>query len=170
MSLAADLVFYLVTGLWLMLPAYLANMLAVVVGGGRPIDGGRNWRDGRRIMGYDNFEAVHWGQTRAIFLIAYAMGFGALAGDAIESFFKRRTGRERGQPWVPFDQLDFVVGSLLFGFVVALLLEPTSLLIDAFTAQVFRWPRVAIIIVVTPLLHFAVNVIGYWLKLKKEPW
>ena len=36
---------------WLMLPAYLGNTIASIVGGGSPIDNGRNWNDGRRILG-----------------------------------------------------------------------------------------------------------------------
>ncbi|MFB6219607.1 MAG: CDP-archaeol synthase, partial [Halobacteriaceae archaeon] len=36
--------------LWAMLPAYVPNNAAVLVGGGRPIDGGRTWR-GRRLLG-----------------------------------------------------------------------------------------------------------------------
>src|SRR5665647_3184936 len=34
-----------------MLPAYLPNSFAAVFGGGKPIDGGRTLKDGRRIIG-----------------------------------------------------------------------------------------------------------------------
>ena len=37
--------------LWLILPAYVANASAVLVGGGTPVDFGKNWRDGKRILG-----------------------------------------------------------------------------------------------------------------------
>ncbi|MGY5852535.1 MAG: CDP-2,3-bis-(O-geranylgeranyl)-sn-glycerol synthase [Candidatus Thorarchaeota archaeon] len=37
--------------LWLGLPAWIANSTPVLLGGGAPIDGGRNFRDGRRILG-----------------------------------------------------------------------------------------------------------------------
>ena len=37
--------------LWLILPAYIANASAVLVGGGTPIDFEKNWRDGKRILG-----------------------------------------------------------------------------------------------------------------------
>jgi len=36
---------------WLILPAYIANASAVLVGGGTPIDFGKNWKDGKRILG-----------------------------------------------------------------------------------------------------------------------
>ncbi len=41
----------IVKALWLMLPAYLPNSFAAVFGGGKPIDGGRTLKDGRRILG-----------------------------------------------------------------------------------------------------------------------
>ena len=37
--------------LWLILPAYVANASAVLVGGGTPVDSGKNWKDGKRILG-----------------------------------------------------------------------------------------------------------------------
>jgi CDP-2,3-bis-(O-geranylgeranyl)-sn-glycerol synthase len=40
-------------------------------------------------------------------------GSGALGGDAIKSLWKRRRGIAPGGRWVPFDQLDFQIGSLL---------------------------------------------------------
>jgi CDP-2,3-bis-(O-geranylgeranyl)-sn-glycerol synthase len=39
-------------------------------------------------------------------------GLGAMAGDAVKSFFKRRLGIQPGRPWIPFDQLDFPLGAL----------------------------------------------------------
>jgi CDP-2,3-bis-(O-geranylgeranyl)-sn-glycerol synthase len=40
-------------------------------------------------------------------------GFGALAGDAIESFFKRQRGTPPGQGWFPFDQTDYIIGGAI---------------------------------------------------------
>src|SRR5881397_738345 len=37
--------------LWFFLPAFVANPMAVVFGGGRPIDLGRTLRDGERLFG-----------------------------------------------------------------------------------------------------------------------
>ncbi len=39
------------------------------------------------------------------------LGMGALAGDAVKSFFKRQIGAKPGNMWPPFDQIDFVVGA-----------------------------------------------------------
>lgn len=102
----------------------------------------------------------------AVALFGAVMGFMALAGDAVKSYFKRRTGRDRGKPWVPFDQLDFVVFGLL-GMALA-----SSLLADGWVAAALLddWVVLVTLIVLTPLLHYLVNVLGYVLKLKEVPW
>jgi CDP-diglyceride synthetase len=41
----------IIQALWLVLPAYIANASALLVGGGKPIDFGKNWKDGKRILG-----------------------------------------------------------------------------------------------------------------------
>ena len=40
-------------------------------------------------------------------------GFAALLGDSVKSFFKRRFSIPSGSRWIPFDQIDFVVGATL---------------------------------------------------------
>jgi CDP-2,3-bis-(O-geranylgeranyl)-sn-glycerol synthase len=53
------------------------------------------------------------------------MGFGAIAGDSIKSFFKRQLGIPSGSSWLVFDQLDFFFGSsLLLSMVQPLPLLP----------------------------------------------
>ncbi|MFW9878488.1 MAG: CDP-archaeol synthase [Candidatus Thorarchaeota archaeon] len=47
----ADWVSLLIFSLLLIVPAYLSNASMVITGGGRPIDGGKLFRDGRRILG-----------------------------------------------------------------------------------------------------------------------
>ena len=37
--------------IWIMMPAYLANTVAVLTGGKYPIDQGKNYNDGNRILG-----------------------------------------------------------------------------------------------------------------------
>ncbi len=37
--------------MWLMLPAYIANPTAALFGGGMPIDFGKKYHDGQRILG-----------------------------------------------------------------------------------------------------------------------
>lgn len=47
----SDWIAILLFSLLFIFPAYISNAGMVLVGGGKPIDGGRNWRDGRRIFG-----------------------------------------------------------------------------------------------------------------------
>lgn len=179
--------------IWLMAPAYVANMGAVVVGGGAPIDGGRRWRDGRDILGPGKtwrglllapllaclVAALGWwadprtawavivpfGPWPEALAYAYAMGFGALVGDSAKSFFKRRRGVARGEMWLGPDQLDFVFGGLLFAWLAGWALYGPAWFPDTYTL-----PILLVVVVLTPGLHLAVNVIGYKLKLKKVPY
>lgn len=92
--------------------------------------------------------------SKKLFFIGFALSFGALLGDIIKSFFKRRLGIASGKLWFPFDQLDFVIGSLLF---VQISYIPPLL-------------HLSIIVLITPMLHFLTNVIAYFLGLKKVWW
>ena len=85
-------------------------------------------------------------------LLGFLLGFGAIFGDLVESYYKRKAGIKPGEKWIPFDQLDFVVGGLLFGFIVYVPGAEVML----------------VLMVLTPLLHIATNHIGYWLGLSKS--
>ncbi|MHB8632816.1 MAG: CDP-2,3-bis-(O-geranylgeranyl)-sn-glycerol synthase [Thermoplasmatota archaeon] len=125
--------------------------------------------------------APHWGwlagwdfgaqgclscHAAAIFLFGAMVGAFALAGDAVKSYFKRRRGREGGAPWVPFDQLDFVVFGVVGMFVASPLLAH-GWVWHAFTDD---WLVPVTLLVLTPFLHLAVNGLGFLLRLKKVPW
>ncbi|MFX1568709.1 MAG: CDP-2,3-bis-(O-geranylgeranyl)-sn-glycerol synthase [Promethearchaeota archaeon] len=47
----ADWIALLIFSLLFIVPAYISNASMVITGGGKPIDGGRTFRDGRRILG-----------------------------------------------------------------------------------------------------------------------
>ena len=49
-------------------------------------------------------------------IYGFLAGFGALMGDAIKSFFKRRTNIKPGNTWFPFDQIDYIIGGIIFLF------------------------------------------------------
>jgi CDP-2,3-bis-(O-geranylgeranyl)-sn-glycerol synthase len=171
--------------LWAMLPAYVPNNAAVLAGGGRPIDAGRELGgsrllgDGKTWRGTAVGTAVGVGLALLLNVVtpsveaalgvalptfplqaAFGLALGAMLGDIAASFIKRRSGRERGASFPGLDQLDFVVGALL----LALLLAP------AWTLETFTLPRVAVVMVVTPLLHVVTNVIAYAIGVKNEPW
>ncbi|MFQ5976938.1 MAG: CDP-2,3-bis-(O-geranylgeranyl)-sn-glycerol synthase [Candidatus Heimdallarchaeota archaeon] len=174
------------------IPAYFGNMAPVFVGGGPPMDGGRVWKDGRRILGsgktwrgffggiavaavagmfislagfYDeNFaeEALLYGLlkspamlepvTLGVFL-GFLQGLGALVGDAIGSFIKRRRNIERGGPLWGLDQLGFVILAMTFAY------------------PFYAWPlEYVLLIPVTFFVHLGANATGYILGLKDVPW
>ena len=167
---------------WLMLPAYIANPTAVVFGGGTPIDLGKKWKDGHRIFGDGKtFRGLVGGTACGVvigfiqiqvtslsflgiftFVSIITLSFGALLGDMIKSFFKRRLGYERGAKFPLVDQLDFVAGAWLLTYAF----DPLWFQ-DNFIA--YPWIMVTVILF-TPLLHRLTNIIGYYAKLKKEPW
>ena len=83
-------------------------------------------------------------------LIGFLLGFGALLGDALGSFLKRRIGIGRGQPAPILDQLDFlIVALILVSFVVKL-----------------DWLFIILAIVLTLIIHLLANTIAYLLGLK----
>ena len=170
--------------IWAMLPAYIPNNVAVLAGGGRPIDGGRTLDDGKRILGDGKtWRGTAFGTAAGVavalllnqlhpflsgvvvadpFPIAAAvsLAFGAMLGDILASFVKRRTGRQRGAAFPGVDQLDFVVVSLTVTLIAA-----TGWFLDTFTL-----PVIVAVLVLTPLLHVTTNAAAYALGLKDEPW
>ena len=173
------------TAIWSMLPAYVPNNVAVVVGGGAPLDGGRTvggtrllgngktWRGtvggiaaGALLASGLNLVAVPAGSAIGVRLPTFpsaamvSLPAGAMAGDIAGSFIKRRTGRRRGAPFPVLDQLDFVVGAL----------GVTGLVVTGWFLSTFTVPVVTAIVLLTPLLHIGTNVVGYLLGLKDEPW
>ena len=149
-------------------PAYVANAAATLskfFQSTHPIDAGKNFTDGRRILGDGKtWEGLMIG-TLTGFVLGYPvlyffglgtmidallLSFGALFGDLVGSFVKRRVGLKRGEEAPLLDQLDFVFG--------AFLLDPPI-------------PSWAItIIFLTPILHRLANITAYLLGVKDEPW
>ncbi len=161
--------------LYFFLPAYVANTCACLFGGGRPVDMGKTFVDGRRILGdgvtvrgsfmgilsgvvtgfiIGHIENLESSQMQGKIVLAFLLSFGAIAGDAAGSFIKRRLGLKRGAHAPLLDQLNFVVGGLIFA----------SLVVD------IDLETVVVLLVLTPIGHKMVNVTGYQLKLKDVPW
>lgn len=162
--------------LLLLAPMYVANSSALIFGGKTPLDRRLRWSDGRRILGdgktlRGTVLGTLWGILATCVLIAFVpqwvglfsanyLGYGilvsvgAIGGDLVGSFFKRRLGLARGESAIGLDQLDFVAGALLLGSLV--FFPPLDLLV--------------IMLLVTPFVHFLANHLAYWLKLKTVPW
>lgn len=148
-----------------------------------PIDGGQTWRGKRLLGSHKTWRGLvsgmlvstlvlwlqqvcvaHFGWAAAISdIVDYAhlpvlvlgplMGFGTLAGDAIESFFKRQRGVEAGGSWPPFDQLDFIVGATLVTLPFVIL--PAS--------------QYVLIAIIWFYLHLLGSFVGWKLGLKERP-
>jgi CDP-2,3-bis-(O-geranylgeranyl)-sn-glycerol synthase len=177
-----NLLFELILGFWIIIPAYAANGFAPLARGRRRIDFGKKF-GGRDILGPGKtweglalalvvgtlFGALELYLYSTLNPIALEAGFslqkisllsvffvalGAMSGDMIGSLFKRRLGMERGESAPLLDQLDF----LLVAFLFASFFVPVSL------------PSVIIFMFITPLVHYLSSFIGYKLGLKEVPW
>lgn len=51
-------------------------------------------------------------------LIGALMGGGALLGDLLESFVKRRLNKPSGKPWFPWDQIDWIIGAIVVSSII----------------------------------------------------
>jgi CDP-2,3-bis-(O-geranylgeranyl)-sn-glycerol synthase len=173
----------LLSALWIMLPAYIPNSAAALLGGGIPIDGGRMHRDGRRLLGdgktWRGFilgistgivigllqiwirQAAGWEVLPVLTVLAVILlATGALLGDLVKSYFKRRRGMERGASWPVADQYDLVAGA----FALVLIFDYPWFI------STITLPILVIILIITPILHKTVNVIGYLIRVKEVPW
>lgn len=84
------------------------------------------------------------------FIMGFLLGFGALAGDLIESFIKRRFNKNPGQPFIPFDQIDWIIGANIF-----------LLLYIEINLKIFITSIIAL-----GIIHPITNIIAYNLKIK----
>ena len=144
-----------------------------------PVDFGRSWR-GKRIFGdhktwrgilfgtlagllffwlqqfLDRFGFFHnlslFDYPRTSWFVGLLLASGAVWGDVVKSFFKRRVNIEPGRPWIPFDQVDYTVGAL---FLTSLVYFP-------------GWAVVTFIVVFGFILHILFNLIGYVLRLQRN--
>ena len=87
-------------------------------------------------------------------VFGFLAGLGAMVGDLIKSFFKRRIGIASGKCWPVADQLDFILGFILFTYW---LVYPS-------------WAIIGLACLLTLILHPLTNIIGYLLKIKKVWW
>ena len=185
--------------LWFFLPAFVANPSAVLWGRGTPMDFGRTLRDGERLLGdgktwrgliggtlsgallglllflpfafLDPSSSWSFGQPASdagaaavlAFVASAVLAFGALLGDVVGAFLKRRMHKPRGAKAPGLDQYDFVVGGLLLSLLVAGWSVPRFFSGDG-------WYGLLAIILITPALHRGVNILGYRLGKKHEPW
>ena len=158
------------------LPLYVANSSAMLFGGKTPIDGNKNWNDNRPIFG----KGKTWKGTGMGILIGtftglllnyffptlttivsseyvaytFLLSTGGLVGDIAGSFIKRRMNIARGDSAQILDQLDFVVGGVVFSIAIS---KPD-------------WTGLILLVMITPFMHLAFNRLAYMLGIKNVPW
>ena len=109
----------------------------------------------RYLYQFDSFRAASLiDYSSATIWIGVLLGFGAIFGDAVESFFKRRMDIGSGKPWIPFDQTDFTIGALLFASII----------------YFPGWAEAVVIVVLSAVGHILINRIGYLLKIRDAKW
>jgi len=149
--------------LYYVLPAYFANSVPTIFGGGSQIDLGRNFTDGRPLFGPHKtirgfvsglIVGVIIGFLQGTIVVGFLLSVGALFGDLVGAFAKRRLNISSGYPFPVFDQLGFVAGALIF----------SSLLLP------LGWPKIFFVLFFTPIIHVTTNVFAYFLKIKDVPW
>jgi CDP-2,3-bis-(O-geranylgeranyl)-sn-glycerol synthase len=163
-----DIALLIVEALKFIFPAYCANAVPVLVGGGLVMDFGKNFVDGKRVLGSNKtFRGFFFGLAVGIavglvesmlfnypFLFSLFTPLGALLGDLTAAFLKRRLGIAPGGLFPIVDQVDFVVGAIVFAL-------PLSMV---------YWELAVAALVITPPIHLITNIGAYKLKLKKNPW
>ena len=182
MSLDLSLIMFL-RALWFILPAYTANGLPVIFGGGPPIDFGKTI-NGKRILGDGKTIRGFLGGVLSGTLVGLTLFYvgpilnqaipesqglidlsfnpivgillsvGALTGDLVGSFIKRRLNLKRGAPVPILDQITFLIFALLF--VSLIILIPLEYVI--------------FLIPLTLGLHLFTNFISWLIGLKKVPY
>ena len=163
--------------LWFIFPAYCANAAPVIFGGGKPMDFGKKFFDGKPFFGshktfrgflagiivgtlvgmaqtiiYENILFEYNSQFQYSILLGFMLSIGALTGDLIESFIKRRISRSPGSSLPVADQIDFILGAFLFSIPVL----PPSLI------------SALIILLVTIPIHLLTNLGAALLNMKNK--
>ena len=163
-----DIAALIVQALKFIFPAYCATAAPVLGGGGKPLDFGKNFFDGKRIFGANKtFRGFFFGLAIGTavgvmdcllfgypWLFAVLTPLGALLGDLTGAFLKRRLNIAPGGLLPVVDQIDFVVGALVFSLPL----------------MIVSWQLAIVVLLITPPIHLLTNFLAYKLKLKKNPW
>lgn len=89
-----------------------------------------------------------------IILVGFILGFGALLGDSVKSFFKRRANIKPGGKFFPWDQVDYIIGII----ILTLFIKPMTI------------GMIIALVVLGILLSIIFTKIGHLLKIKKTNW
>ena len=98
---------------------------------------------------FQNISILNYSQLNLLFPLL--LGFGAIFGDLLKSFIKRRLNIKPGASFPIVNQLDFVIFALLLSSLVYIPSIKTTI----------------ILIILTPFLCILINFIAFKLKVKK---
>jgi len=160
----------IIKALLFIFPAYCANAIPVITGGGHPIDLGQKFFDGKPIFGKNKtfrgfFSGLAIGTAvgflESVFfnyhiLFGLLLSLGALFGDLTGAFVKRRLGLSPGDMLPIVDQVNFIIGAILFSLFIP--------------SQSLFWELVIAVLIITPPIHLLTNFAAYKLGLKSNPW
>lgn len=159
-------------------PAYIANAVPVLLGGGAYLDFGKKFFDKHRILGNGKtirgFLAGVLGgivaggmisffillpfflDTKTQFLTFVLLSIGTMIGDALGSFIKRRLVIKPGKPFI-MDQLMFLLVALVFAYPFVL-------------KTVYEVNALIFLFITTYILHVASNFFANKIGWKKVSW
>jgi CDP-2,3-bis-(O-geranylgeranyl)-sn-glycerol synthase len=182
----------LIIAVWLMLPAYIPSPMAAVFGGGKSIDGGKNFIDGRRILGDGKTYrgllcGIAFGMMAGLLQMYYLSrqttmfsvelpSFAGNGANAVVVIFALAFGSLFGDMFMSFfkRRLGLKRGAAMpvvdqLDFVLGAWLF-TYIAAPAWFAANFTASIVIVLLVLTPVLHLSTNIIGYFIGVKNEPW
>jgi CDP-2,3-bis-(O-geranylgeranyl)-sn-glycerol synthase len=166
-----DITLLIIDALKFIFPAYCANATPVLAGGGTRMDFGKNFYYGKRVFGNNKtfrgfffgwgvgigvglVESLVFGFQNYPVLFSLLIPLGALLGDLTGAFIKRRIGIAPGGLLPIVDQVDFVVGAIVFSIPSAII----------------NWQLAVAVLLITPPIHLFTNFLAYKMKLKRNPW
>lgn len=172
-----EILLEIAAAMWFIFPAYCANAAPVIFGGGQQMDFGKKFSDGKPILGshktlrgflaglivgtlvgvvqtvfYEQILFEYGKQFSYSILLGFMLSLGALVGDLIESFIKRRLDRSPGSSLPVADQIDFILGAFLFSITIS----PPS------------WITALIILLITIPIHLLTNLGAALLNMKNK--
>lgn len=89
-----------------------------------------------------------------ILLFGFLIGLGTICGDLFFAFIKRRLKLKPGARFLPWDQINYVIGAAIF-------LSPF------FKIEIKVW---MVLLVLSPLLHITATQLGFILGLSRSRW
>lgn len=159
--------------IWIVVPGGVANMIPPFAAilwpkWSNPVDGGKEL-GGKRLLGNNKtwrglitgtigaeisflLISLIWSTQGLLpWWFGLPLGLGALGGDMLKSFFKRRVGVESGKSWFPWDQIDWILG----------LLAVTS------WWQILSIWEMGVVLIIGLALHLLFKFIGFVIRINK---